>query len=284
MIKISVNSKAAFDFDARETLNADVWDGDVLKDEIREKLLEIAEEFVKFVNVELEMGDIKDIIFTGSLANYNYTKFSDIDLHILFDFDKFDENEELTKRYLMSKKYIWNTTHKILIKGYEVELYPQNTSEKHHSTGVYSIMNNEWVKKPLLPKDVWSRVNIEDIKKKYGEISASIERLEENPDIDEIDELKRKIKRMRQGGLEEGGEYSIENLTFKVLRRTGYLGRLFRLRREEYDKQFSLKEMLQKLINEKATDYIWGVKNVGRIANKFGGWIPIKARVKKRMR
>tara|TARA_Y100000593_G_scaffold94387_1_gene193234 strand:- start:1176 stop:2030 length:855 start_codon:yes stop_codon:yes gene_type:complete len=282
MIKLSVNSKDAFDFNAREKLNTDIWDGNVLKNEVRERLLEIAEEFVKFINVELEMSDIEDIIFTGSLANYNYTKFSDIDVHVLFNFKNFDENEELTKEYLMSKKYIWNTTHKILIKGYEVELYPQNTSEAHHSTGVYSIMNNEWIKKPLLPSYVWSKVNIEDIKNKYGEISTSIERLEESPNIDEIDELKRKIKRMRQGGLEKGGEYSTENLTFKVLRRTGYLGRLFKLRREEYDKQFSLKEALQKLINEKATDYVWGVKNVGRIANKFGGWVPIKARIKKR--
>ena len=282
MIKISVNTEDAFDFNAHEKLNADIWNGNVLKDEIRERLLEIAEEFVNFINVELEMDDIEDIIFTGSLANYNYTKFSDIDLHVLFDFSKFDENEKLTKEYLMSKKYIWNTTHKIFIKGYEVELYPQDSAETHHSTGIYSIMKNEWVKKPLLPKDVWARVNTEDIKKKYNEISSTIERLEETPDIDEIDDLKRKIKRMRQGGLEEGGEYSTENLTFKVLRRTGYLNRLFKLRRKEYDKQFSLKEALQKLINEKATDYVWGVKNVGRIANKFGGWVPIKAKIKKR--
>ena len=86
MIKISVSSKDAFDFNAREKLNTDVWEGNVLKDEVREKLLEIAEEFVKFINVELEMDDIKDIIFTGSLANYNYTKFSDIDLHLLINF------------------------------------------------------------------------------------------------------------------------------------------------------------------------------------------------------
>jgi|2_EtaG_2_1085320.scaffolds.fasta_scaffold08192_3 hypothetical protein len=284
MIKISVNTEDAFDFDASDRLNQDIWNNDILKDKIREKLLAIAKEFVEFINVELDMGDIEDIVFTGSLANYNYTKFSDIDIHILFDFSKFDENEELTKEYLMSKKYIWNTTHNITIKGYEVELYPQDSSEAHHSTGIYSIMNDEWIKKPLLPKDVWSKVNTEDIKKKYGEISSTIERLEENPDIDKIDELKRKIKRMRSGGLEEGGEYSIENLTFKVLRRTGYLNRLFKLRRKEYDKHFSLREALRRLINEKATDYVWGVKNVGRIANKFGGWVPIKARIKKRMK
>ena len=86
MIKLSVNSKDAFDFNAREKLNTDIWDGNVLKNEVRERLLEIAEEFVKFINVELEMSDIEDIIFTGSLANYNYTKFSDIDVHVLFNF------------------------------------------------------------------------------------------------------------------------------------------------------------------------------------------------------
>jgi hypothetical protein len=56
-----------------------------------------------------------------------------------------------------------------------------------------------------------------------------------------LDKLKRvwkRIKDARQAGLEKDGEYSIENLIFKLLRRNGYIQRLMDIKREAYDKQF----------------------------------------------
>ena len=36
---------------------------------------------------------------TGSLANYNWSSFSDVDLHIIVDFSQIDENYELVKGF-----------------------------------------------------------------------------------------------------------------------------------------------------------------------------------------
>ena len=240
MIKINIDSEHFYDFNAKQDLNSDIWYDEVLNEDVREALIKITQEFVDFINVDIDWDDIEDIIFTGSLANYNYTKYSDIDLHILLDFEKVDENFDLVKEYLMSKKIIWNDKHDIKIKGYEVEIYPQDINEIHHSAGVYSILNDEWLIKPEIPDSVWSRVNTEDIRKKAEDLSGQIDVLEKEFDLKKIKKFKNKIKKMRQSGLEEGGEYSTENLVFKVLRRNGYLLRMIRAYNNAYDKLFSL--------------------------------------------
>ena len=45
---------------------------------------------------------------------------------------------------------------------------------------------------------------------------------------------------MRKSGLEKGGEFSIENLTFKYLRNNGYIGKLMKIKRDTMDKKLSL--------------------------------------------
>jgi predicted nucleotidyltransferase len=59
---------------------------------------------------------IKDIQLTGSLANYNWTNKSDLDVHILIDFNDIDENVDLVKKALDGQRFIWNTRHKIVIE------------------------------------------------------------------------------------------------------------------------------------------------------------------------
>ena len=246
-MKLTIKKYNEYDFKVRSTLHDDLWDGDSLKEEVKQTLLKIAEEFIQFVNLDLTKEDIEDIQFTGSLANYNYTKFSDIDLHILIDFSVIDENEELVKELLMSKKLIWNSRFPIKVKGFEVEVYPQSIGEIHHSTGVYSILNDEWKTKPEKSTSVWSTVNLSDIRKKVHELAHDINNLEADENkLENIKRIKEKIKRMRQAGLETGGEYSTENLVFKVLRRTGLIKKLYDLGREEYRKSLSLNGLEEK--------------------------------------
>ncbi len=81
-----------------------------------------------------EAGDghgalMEDLRFTGSLANYNWSKYSDIDLHIVVDFSKIDENTELVKDFLMRPGWRWNELHDITIYGHEVEIYVENVGE-----------------------------------------------------------------------------------------------------------------------------------------------------------
>ena len=95
------------------------------------------------------LKEYEDITFTGSLANFNWSKFSDIDLHLLVDFSKVDENTDLVREFFRGKYGIWNKDHDIRIKGFEVEIYVQDSNEAHISTGVYSVLNDEWIVQPV---------------------------------------------------------------------------------------------------------------------------------------
>ena len=217
---------------------------DKLDPEIREKLLVIANDFWS----SLEVGDAEydDITFTGSLAAHNYSRFSDVDLHILVDFSDVDDKTDLVREYFNAMKSVWNRLHDILIKGYEVEIYVQDVNDPHEAQGLYSVLNNEWIKKPVLDKQDFDKDNI---RKKAAGLMDQIDRLK--PLIDDgkyeeaekyADKLKAKIRKMRKTGLETVGAYSVENLAFKVLRRNDYLGKLSDAKREAYDKMLSIKE------------------------------------------
>jgi predicted nucleotidyltransferase len=133
----------------KESLNSKFWNEEMdLSDEVIERLEIIARDFFK----KLDIGDeerIVDITFTGSLANYNWTDFSDIDLHIIVDFKEIDENPSLVKKYFDAVRVDWNRKHEIMIRDHEVEIYVQDMAEPHASTGVYSILRKKWIKKPV---------------------------------------------------------------------------------------------------------------------------------------
>lgn len=95
---------------------------------IRERLLEICDNFIEFLGVDFF---VHDVVLTGSLANYNWSEFSDIDLHIIIDYEDTGHNIDLLKEFFDAKKGVWNALHDIKIKNYEVELYVQDVTEKH---------------------------------------------------------------------------------------------------------------------------------------------------------
>ena len=229
-------------FVQKSTLNPKIWSNERLDSSIKSKLLEIANNF--FNDLELENSEIDDVTLTGSLANFNYTKFSDIDVHLLVDFAKIDEDSSLVGEYFRAKTSLWNQKHKIFIKGYEVEIYIQDINETHHSTGVYSIINDEWIKKPGQKPLKYDK---SVVKKKVNSFSSQIEDVEDLYDDKKYEQankfakkLMEKIKKFRQSGLENDGEYSNENLVFKILRNQDYIKELRDLRTKSYDKMMSL--------------------------------------------
>lgn len=230
------------EFTPKDTLNPKIWDGERLKDDIKEKLMQIANDF--FEKMTLEGIEIDDITITGSMANYNWTNLSDIDLHILVDMRKIDENTDLVKEFFNARSSIWNKVHQIKIKGHEVEVYVQDLSESHYSTGVFSLINNDWLAKPEKKS-----VNIDEnaVIKKAISLIDQIERAEDMLNDENYvaaheysTKIREKIKKFRQSGLEMGGEFSNENLSFKLLRKTGYLGILRDVINLSYDKKMSL--------------------------------------------
>tara|TARA_R100001129_G_scaffold132485_1_gene93941 strand:+ start:49 stop:897 length:849 start_codon:yes stop_codon:yes gene_type:complete len=233
-------------FEFHDELNKDFWnqEDDKLDPEIRQKLIAIANDF--WNSLEVGNADYEDITFTGSLAAHNYSQFSDVDLHLLVDFSQVDDKIDLVREYFNAMKSIWNRLHDILIKGYEVEIYVQDINDPHEAQGLYSVLNDDWLKKPVLDKQDFDKDNV---RKKATGLMDQIDRLE--PLIKDgkyqeaekyADKLKAKIRKMRKTGLETIGAYSVENLAFKVLRRNDYLEKLSDAKREAYDKMLSIKE------------------------------------------
>jgi len=223
-----------------DTLNNDVWDeNEKLKPEVRKILLMNARKFIEFS--DLENLTFQDVTFTGSMANYNYNENSDIDIHIVMDFSQISDNVDFVGEFLRLKKKLWSEKLPIQVKGHDVELYYQNDEQEHHSTGIYSLIKDEWIRKPI--KQI---INIDtaNVQLKTSHFINAIDELEKQKHdknfIKNYKRIKEKIKKYRQQGLESVGEFSTENLVFKVLRNTGYLEKLSILKREHLTKKLSL--------------------------------------------
>lgn len=229
-------------FDVHRELNQKIWESEKkVRPEVKAALLDIVEEFME--GLELDM-DPKDIVITGSSANYNWSKFSDIDLHILMDFAEINDNEEMVKRFFDAVRSNWNKLHNILVKGHEVEIYVQAVDEPHTSTGVYSLLDDRWL---IKPQKVRPAIDRSTATKKMKQVAREIQKLSSIYNNDEIEEafdtagrIKEKLKRMRRAGLDRSGIYSPENLAFKMLRRSGDIEQLFSIYTQAYDKIYSM--------------------------------------------
>jgi hypothetical protein len=223
---------------------ADVNSAPKIHPTLRNRLLVIAQDFYEALKVEIP---IEDIHLTGSLANYNWTKYSDFDVHVLFDFTKINEDTALVKKALDGQRFMWNQRHPVRILDHDVELYAQDISEPHIASGLYSLLKDEWITIPRFtppsidPKDVSRRVEAlqTEIEMLANEISTSDFGLIQEPLISRVDWLKEKIMKARKDGLSERGEFSVENLTFKALRNSGHIEKLIDLGKEAYRKRHS---------------------------------------------
>ena len=233
------DKKIVKSFQTKNHLSPKIFKNDILMPDVREHLLKISDKFIDHLGVKFF---IYDIVLTGSLANYNWSEFSDVDLHILVDLSENSQYKDIIKDFLDSKKNIWNSSHDIKIKGFEVELYVQDISEKHLSSGVYSVLNNHWLIKPEKGKHSIDENQILSKGEEYAKIIDDLsERSKGGENLtSEVDDIKDKIKRFRQCGLETGGEYSYENLTFKLLRRNGYIKKLLDIKKHSTDNFLSV--------------------------------------------
>ena len=223
-------------FEYHDTLNPIVWDGDTIKPEIKNKLLEVAEAFLETIEIPV---DVEDITLTGSLANYNYTDYSDFDLHIITDCREYNVDEKLLKDYFKAKKTVWNSSHEIAIKGYDVEVYIQDILEPHHSTGVYSLKNDTWLHKP----EKNGHIDKKEVLKKADSLRHMIDHaLSDKCDLECAENVRDKILKTRQAGLMKGGEFSVENLAYKELRRSKDIDRLVQGITAKRDEELSLNQ------------------------------------------
>jgi hypothetical protein len=224
-----------------DNLNEKLWSNKVLHKKIKNHLLKIASAWQEFAKIP--ESAVLDIIITGGNANYNYTEFSDIDLHLFVDKNKIAAcNKDVLNDYLLDKKALWALHHDIKVVGYPVELYAQDVNEPtSKNQGVYSLLKNKWIKPPVKEK-----VNFNDplIKHKVASIKHHIDFFVNNKsnDVKKMQEYKEKIRKLRAASVQKGGEFSIENLVFKELRNKGYIEKFHDYIDHAQDHDLSLKK------------------------------------------
>lgn len=239
--RINKNLKESLEFHSK--LNNKIWNGFKLKEKVHDALYKIADVFTR--SLEMPNLELEDVVITGSLCNYNYNKNSDIDLHLVVDFEKLGITpEDFVQKYFNAKKTEFNTKHDIKVYGYPVELYVEDVKSPARATGRYSLLDNQWINTPKGMKD--EVVDISD-NKKYKEYVDKIDSLEDDDaSLEHASDLLSEIYDMRASGLEKDGELSEDNLVFKELRNGGYLDKLREYMIDTMDDELSLTESVKR--------------------------------------
>lgn len=232
-------------------LNQKIFKGTELKPEVLNKLKNIANAFIE--SLDIPTSAIKDIVLTGSNVSYNYTPQSDLDVHLIVNFQKVHKNCPIVGDFLLSKKSEFNNNHDISIYGIPVEVYAEPTDAPSVYNGLYSIKYNKWLQQPKKLKPL---NNSSEIRAKYKEIKDTIEELTDESKFiknevangEAAEKLMQKLKEMRKAGLHREGEFSVENQVFKKLRNEGYIGKLWDIRKKATDKKLSLEEKYEDII------------------------------------
>lgn len=217
-------TKQKLTFKYHENLNSKFWTNNKLDSKVKMRLIQIAREWAKFASIS--ESAIRDIIFVGGNANYNYTEFSDIDLHLVVNKSKLPNCPDLIDDFLKDKKQLWALTHDIKIYGHDVELYAEEEgTPRPANQGVYSVKFDRWL---VLPKKITEEIDKTLLKGKTRAMIDKIDFLIQNKsdDLNEFKKLKEKLRDMRSSAIRKGGEFSIENLVFKELRNNGYLEKI----------------------------------------------------------
>jgi predicted nucleotidyltransferase len=216
--KLPKKLKTDIEIEYHKKLNPKFWLNNHLKSNIRKKLLALS----KFYFNQLDLGvSLKDIIFTGSLANYNYTNLSDVDLHLIIDYNELSDDKEFAKEFFGDKRALWADSNEIKINGYPVEIYVQDESELGGKGmgATYSLLNNKWIKKPKYSLPDVDKHLITKKVNKYLDILNKISMMKNSiKKFNAYSKVFEKIRDDRRKSTKEEGEFSVDNLVFKVLR------------------------------------------------------------------
>jgi len=219
------------------TLNPALWNDDgTLKQDVNQNLVQIAKDFYEETQLT---PTISDILLLGSSANYNWTPTSDIDVHVSIDFAQLKMSKEDAGNYTNALKAKWNDAHDIHIKDHNVEMYIQDVNHKTHALGIYSLLQNKWLVKP---NKVIVKLDNNLIKQKYRDLVSKISNAIKSKDINVIKYTLKDVYDMRQSGLDMAGEFSTENIVFKLLRNNNYIDALKDSISKVYDIQHTMKE------------------------------------------
>lgn len=221
-----------------KTLNPKLFEDDKLRPEVRDKLLQISNAWLRFA--KLPADAVIDVIATGGNINYNYTEESDIDVHLVVDMTKMPISDPAFMRdYIFDKKNLWAKSHNNRVLGYPVELFAQSSEDRlPNHQGVYSLVHDKWV---AHPENLNLNYDDRNLREKVAFHRHDIERIIKRGTVEEARALQDRLKGGRGAALAtDRGEFAEENLLFKSLRNSGHLQRLSDFVKAAEDKELSL--------------------------------------------
>ena len=232
------------DIEKHEELNPKLFDeNEELNTEVKETIEKIVDTFIKELHEDGVKFNLKDIILVGSNVSYNYTKDSDLDIHIIADSNGLECPDDLYPLLYSAYRSIFNKNYDITIKGIPAEIYVEIDKPAGISNGVYSLKDG-WIKKPEpksipnLDKEAFDKL-FKEWEEKYNQLLSRI-----NEDLsDDIYNFIEDLYDLRKESIAKEGEYGLGNLVFKEFRNRGYLDNLKELRKQEKSKELSLEKL-----------------------------------------
>jgi hypothetical protein len=220
-----------------DELNPDFWNNYELKPEVRQKLIEIGNAFIEWANIPTHA--VKDYLFVGGNANFNYTPKSDVDLHLLIDANEVADCPDFIEDYFEDKKDLWSMKHNISLYGHKVEVYPQDSDSVFpKDQGIFSVIKNEWLSQPVNKNLDLNNIPEAD---KATDLKNEIDSLlTVNSSPENMQDMKNRIKNMRSNSIEKYGEFGHGNLIFKELRNLGYFDKMNDYIRSKRDQDLSI--------------------------------------------
>lgn len=229
------------DIEKHEELNPLLFENDELKDDVKEAIEKIAKEFVKELKADKIKFYLEDIVLVGSNVSYNYTKDSDLDIHLIASSDELKCPDNLYPLLYSAYRSIFNKNYDLNIKGIPAEIYIEMDKPTGKSNGIYSIYNG-WLKHPV-QEDI-PDIDQESFDKLFTKWEDKYFELEHNI-MDEkiIDKFIEDLYDLRKDSIANDGEYGLGNLVFKEFRNLGYLDHLKEIKRKEIEKDLSLEAL-----------------------------------------
>lgn len=200
-------------------LNPKIWDGDKLDPDVKSKILEIVEEFKEYVEIPMEVVDVHIL---GSNASYNYTQYSDLDVHIVVNFEMMGDCSEILQSYYDTERSSFNDKYDISIHGVNVEMYVEDIKANTVSNGIYSVYKDEWIKYP----EKLDKIPDIDLDPELSETIANVREVLNSNDLGAVKDLINELYLMRKNSLSTDGEYGKGNQIFKEIRNQGLLDEL----------------------------------------------------------
>lgn len=215
-----------------DELNPVLWDGNTLRDEVRTKILDLVKEFQSTLDIPLT---ILDINIVGSNASYNYTDKSDVDVHIVTNFEEYGYPQKFVEAAMNSFKSNFNTKYDVTYGGFNVEVYVEDVKSAPQSNGIYSVVDNEWIKEPVKLEPISV-----DLEPEYSEMTNRINDILTSGTEQDIINVVDDLYVIRRNSLVQGGEFGKGNLIFKQIRNDGLLDALKEKRVELASQELSI--------------------------------------------